>query len=99
MSDIEINSTPLQQAYRAARLAAGKAEVHRCIVAHGAASGVLSEVAANRQESLLKALQQLAANGDHQQSRGNAAPKTFADLDPQAVMDRWNATPTGRTTG
>lgn len=30
---------------------------------------------------------------------GSATPKVFADLDPLAIMAKFNATPTGRTTG
>lgn len=95
----DIQSTPIQQAYRTARRKAGKAAVHAVLVAHGAASGVLEDVPAVRRDACLRALQKLARDGSdnagsnanlHKQAYGER-PKPPRTIDEAAIWNRWNS--------
>ena len=95
--------TPLEQAFRQARRVAGKVAVHKCLVAHGAKSGLLPDVPAARHDACLRALRKLANGGGV--DSGTKAEAAFADLhkkaygerptppraiDEAAIYERWN---------
>jgi hypothetical protein len=92
--------SPLQKAFRDARRVAGKAAVHRVLVAHGAAGGVLEDVPAARRGSCLMALQKLAASddGDETDAFAGIRAKAYGErqtppttIDADAIYARWNA--------